>query len=243
MYQNYIFDLYGTLADIHTNEQKPYLWKKLSCLFSLKGAMYAPQELKNSYQRLLSELEHQAFLQVTHSAHAICLPEINISILFSRLLADKGVTVTQQEIADIALFFRSISLEHLSLFDGVPELLQDLKSAGKKIYLLSNAQALFTRPELDLLGLTPWFDGILLSSEAGRQKPDPEFFQALLDRYSLKANESVMIGNDDIADCLGAFGAGMDSFYIRTPQSPIPMKPLPENCREITHIRQVFPTT
>ena len=28
MYQNYIFDLYGTLVDINTNEGKPYLWKK-----------------------------------------------------------------------------------------------------------------------------------------------------------------------------------------------------------------------
>ena len=28
MYQNYIFDLYGTLVDIHTNEKKAYLWEK-----------------------------------------------------------------------------------------------------------------------------------------------------------------------------------------------------------------------
>ena len=26
MYQNYIFDLYGTLVDIRTNERKPSLW-------------------------------------------------------------------------------------------------------------------------------------------------------------------------------------------------------------------------
>ena len=28
MYQNYIFDLYGTLADIHTDEEQPLLWEK-----------------------------------------------------------------------------------------------------------------------------------------------------------------------------------------------------------------------
>ena len=33
MYQNYIFDLYGTLVDIHTNEKKAYLWKKMSLFF------------------------------------------------------------------------------------------------------------------------------------------------------------------------------------------------------------------
>lgn len=30
MYQNYIFDLYGTLVDIHTNENKHYLWEKMA---------------------------------------------------------------------------------------------------------------------------------------------------------------------------------------------------------------------
>ena len=35
MYQNYIFDLYGTLVDIHTNEKKAYLWKKMSLFFGM----------------------------------------------------------------------------------------------------------------------------------------------------------------------------------------------------------------
>lgn len=30
MYKNYIFDLYGTLLDIHTNESKKYLWEKMT---------------------------------------------------------------------------------------------------------------------------------------------------------------------------------------------------------------------
>lgn len=63
--------------------------------------------------------------------------------------------------------FRAISIEELKLFPGVPEMLQRLKDAGKKVFLLSNAQALFTAPEISLLGLTKYFDGILLSSDAG----------------------------------------------------------------------------
>ena len=38
MYKNYIFDLYGTLADIQTNEQKPYLWKKMAEIY--RGSIY-----------------------------------------------------------------------------------------------------------------------------------------------------------------------------------------------------------
>ena len=29
-YENYIFDLYGTLVDIHTDEEKTELWEKLA---------------------------------------------------------------------------------------------------------------------------------------------------------------------------------------------------------------------
>ena len=46
-------------------------------------------------------------------------------------------------------------------------MLQRIKDAGKKIFLLSNAQVAFTAPEISLLGLTRYFDGILLSSDAG----------------------------------------------------------------------------
>ena len=55
MYQNYIFDLYGTLVDIHTNEKKAYLWKKMSLFFGMKGAAYEPKELRTAYETKIKE--------------------------------------------------------------------------------------------------------------------------------------------------------------------------------------------
>ena len=55
MYQNYIFDLYGTLVDIHTNEKKAYLWKKMSLFFGMKGAAYEPKELRMAYETKIKE--------------------------------------------------------------------------------------------------------------------------------------------------------------------------------------------
>ncbi len=237
MYTNYIFDLYGTLADIHTDEEKACLWEKLACFLSLKGASYTPDELKSTFRQLLAEEEQQQADSLPAGSH----PEPDIAPVFEQLFSRRGVSVTNDEICDFAILWRCISLERLCLFDGVPELLERLKAAGKRVYLLSNAQALFTRPELNLLNLTGYFDGIFLSSEAGIKKPDPAFFQMLLSRYGLKPEDSVMTGNDDIADCHGAAAAGLDSFYIDTPQSPKRTMPLPDNCREITHMSQVFP--
>ena len=49
MYENYIFDLYGTLVDINTNEEKRRLWEKLALFYGYNGAAYKPKELKRAY--------------------------------------------------------------------------------------------------------------------------------------------------------------------------------------------------
>ena len=56
-YQNYIFDLYGTLVDIHTDESKSSLWKKIAVYFSAQGAAYTGKELKERYFALIGAEE------------------------------------------------------------------------------------------------------------------------------------------------------------------------------------------
>ena len=149
------------------------------------------------------------------------------------------VTMTEFDrgIAEFARTFRLLSLRKLKLFPGVPAMLETLHRHGKQVFLLSNAQALFTRPELTLLGLDTRLDGSILSSEAGRKKPDPEFYHILMEKYGLDPQQTVMVGNDDIADCHGAAKAGLDSFYVQTQQSPVPTGPLPDSC---TRLEKIF---
>ena len=49
MYQNIIFDLYGTLVDIKTDESKQTFWEELSLFLSYNGAKYSYYELRNRY--------------------------------------------------------------------------------------------------------------------------------------------------------------------------------------------------
>ena len=53
MYKNCIFDLYGTLVDIHTNEKKEELWEKLAMLYRYYGADYETEELRTMYAILV----------------------------------------------------------------------------------------------------------------------------------------------------------------------------------------------
>ena len=73
---------------------------------------------------------------------------------------------------------------------------------------------------MNLLGIAKYFDGICISSDEECSKPDVNYFKILFDRYELKKEESIMIGNDYISDIGGAADFGIDSLYIHQSISP-----------------------
>lgn len=212
MYNNYIFDLYGTLVGINTDEDTGELWDKLSLLYSLKGASYQSKELKDLYlKKIKDELE---LIKDTK------FPDFPIEKVFYSLYEDKGIRPDDDVVRDTAQFFRVLSIKYIKLYDGVIELLELLKSKGKKVFLLSNAQSIFTLYEMKMLGIEKYFDDIFFSSDYKICKPDSKFYKLLLDKYDLNINESIMIGNDYICDISGANKVGLDSLYLHSNLSP-----------------------
>ena len=220
-YQNYIFDLYGTLVDIHTDESKVSLWKKIAVYFSAQGAAYTGKELKERYIALIREEEKKLHRKLKKKYPNITVKEVEINLdrVFVKLYKEKGVAANRQKIKDSMLAFRAITMEKLRLFPGALELLQSLKAAGKGIYLLSNAQTSFTLPEMKALGLVEYFDDIFFSSDLEVKKPSARFYEALFERHGLKKEESVMVGNDRFSDVQGALDFGMEAIYLHTEQS------------------------
>ena len=80
-------------------------------------------------------------------------------------------------------------------------LVEQLKQHGYCVYYLSNIpeDVLALLMERDFKGL---FDGGVASCEVKINKPDPRIYQALLDKYQLKADECIFI--DDRADNIKA---------------------------------------
>ena len=213
----FLFDLYGTLVDIHTDENRPSLWKQTAEFMLSRGAARDAEALQRAY--LTNVRAEEALLRQRDKALPNAQGEIDLTSVFARLYAEKGVQADHELIAETAWFFRRASTSHLRLYAGARELLDALREKGK-VLLLSNAQSLFTRPELDLLELTGCFDGIYISSEAGFRKPDPRFFRLAMKREGLDAGQCLMIGNDPLCDGQGARDAGMASYIIRSALSP-----------------------
>lgn len=215
-YKACFFDLYGTLADIHTDESKPAFWKKVAWFYSEHGAAWAGPELRREYLRLCAEAEAELMAAAPTDA---CV-EIELIDVFAALYRQCGVTPEPALLDRTARFFRRESTTHLRAYAGARELLCGLRTRGARVVLLSNAQSSFTRPELDDLNLTDCFDRIFISSEVGRKKPDPAFFRTALKEMDLRPEECLMIGNDPVCDVAGALSVGLDAVYIRSALSP-----------------------
>lgn len=213
-YTDLVFDLYGTLVDIHTDEND-LVWEKTAMYFGYYGADYTGTSLKAAFQAEMNRRE-----AVAGQSYEV-FPDIPFDMVLADLFRAKGIT----EHADVlglnaAQVFRIASTEYIRLYAHVIEALETLRNQGFHLWLLSNAQRAFTAYELRLLGLGPQFDKVYLSSDYQCRKPDLRFFQALLEEQQLDPTRTLMIGNDRETDIAGAKNAGLATLYMHTNLTP-----------------------
>ncbi|XP_078444712.1 haloacid dehalogenase-like hydrolase (HAD) superfamily protein [Wolffia australiana] len=89
------------------------------------------------------------------------------------------------------------------------ETLCRLREAGVKLAVVSNFDNRLPKLLRDL-SIADLFDAIIVSSEIGYEKPDSRIFEAALDQLGVHAGEGVHIGDDELADKVGANKIGID---------------------------------
>ena len=217
-YTDLIFDLYGTLVDIHTDENDA-VWEKTAIYFGFYGAHYTAKELKTAFSAAMAARQAQAGQSYE------CFPDIPFETVMAELLRAKGVENADTLGVHAAQLFRICSMEYIRLYPYVTEALAALRARGFRLWLLSNAQQVFTAYELRHLGLGEQFDGVYLSSDFGCRKPDARFYGALLREHGLDAAKCLMIGNDRDTDIAGAKALGMATLYLHTALTPAEQAP------------------
>ena len=145
---------------------------------------------------------------------------VSISTWRRRYVKDKEATIqslmTSDWVVAVSNLFRITSRKHLRLYKNTVSTLKALHAAGKKVFLLSNAQKIFTMPELEELELPALFDEMYISSDAEMMKPEKRFMELLLTKEGLDPKDCVMVGNDFFSDIAIARRTGMDSFFLNT---------------------------
>lgn len=221
-YEAYVFDLYGTLVDIRTDEARREVWEKLALFYGYYGARYEPEELKKRYEVLVHGKEEELrskWKEDPRYAHEAS-PEIEITEVFLALFAEQGVQADETLAVHAGQFFRVLATDYVKSYQGTEALLAQLKERGKQIYLLSNAQRIFTEYEMHTLDIAQYFDDILISSDYQTKKPDERFFRILMERHGLMPERTLFVGNDSRCDISGAKQVGFATFYVNSNISP-----------------------
>lgn len=103
--------------------------------------------------------------------------------------------------------------EQTALVDGAMELLNYLKPKYK-MHILSNGFTEVQYKKINNSGLGGYFDKIILSEDAGVNKPHPEIFDYALKQTNASAEETIIIGDNWKADIEGARNSNIDQIWL-----------------------------
>ncbi len=122
--KNFLFDLYGTLADIKTDEGKDSLWRDFARLLGERDGEPVRAEYLDICRGYAEARAHE-------------FAEFDLLRVFEQMLQNRGMD--REGATGIAREFRILSREKLRLFPCVVEMLKGLKQRGAGVYLVSNA--------------------------------------------------------------------------------------------------------
>ncbi len=194
------FDLDGTLA-YGALDSESYQRALIDYLHRI-GYSGGSGTLNKSRQAMLEKMRR-------HQARNI---ELRFDLLYSNLLFDLGLDITQERLEHIeGLYNRFFRIDVLP---GVKEMLIDL-SGRYKLAIVANAITNVSRIALQKLDLAKYFDYIVLSRDLGVRKPDLEIFIYALRSMWNKGSETVHVGDSLKNDVQGGKNAGMKTVWIK----------------------------
>jgi putative hydrolase of the HAD superfamily len=128
------------------------------------------------------------------------------------VLREAGIKCRQEVIFKLLREMQQSRMD-LVLYDDVAPVLDELKSQGLILGLISNIEQDMTEI-FSRLKLPAWLTVLVTSQDAGAGKPRPEIFRYALERAGVKPAEALYIGDQYQVDVVGARGAGMKAILL-----------------------------
>lgn len=206
-----LFDLYGTLIDIETDESMEEIYRGIAHYLTYQGVLVNRGEVRDGYYRIMKQYRTES-----HEEH----PEVDVELIWNAFLEQEGMKESskRRELSRIlAQFYRAISRKRLKLYPDVKRVLDSLQQRYR-MSVISDAQPSYALPEIKAVGLDGYFDPIIISADYGFRKPDLRLFRYSLDSMNLTPGEVIYIGNDMYRDIYGASRLGIKSIFVYSNQ-------------------------
>ena len=109
-----------------------------------------------------------------------------------------------------------------------------------RMHILSNGFREVQYKKIENSGLKPYFDKIILSEDAGINKPHPDMFTYALKNTNSRRNQTLMIGDSWDADILGAQQSRINQIWFNpTGEPPVGFQPT-HTVRSLAEIREIL---
>jgi putative hydrolase of the HAD superfamily len=211
-----IFDVNGTLSDILTNEWHDDVYRVISNLLSYQGILLQPNVVKDLYFRIMKEQRaaqdqrHPEFDAVGIFREIITYHSSD----FTRTLPHKKLEQLPRILAET---HRAASRYRLQLYPGVKDTIEQLHP-NYTLAIVTDAQTAYTLPELNAIGLSGYFDPIIVSGDFGYRKPDVRLFETALSDMKMEPSDVLFVGNDMYRDVHGPQKLGIKTVYFKSNQ-------------------------
>jgi putative hydrolase of the HAD superfamily len=206
-----LFDLYGTLIDIETDESLEEIYRGIAHYLTYQGVYVNRWEVRDRYDRIMKQQREESREEY---------PEIDIEVVWNTFLKQEGMKASRKRRSlsrILAQLYRGISRKRLRLYPGVERVLNRLQPRYR-MAVISDAQPSYALPEIKAVGLDGYFDPIMISADYGFRKPDSRLFANSLRLMNLAPAEAIYVGNDMYRDIYGASRLGIKSIFVDSNQ-------------------------
>ena len=203
-YQTIFFDLDHTLWDYEANAGQALRELYDHHDLGTKG-MFSKAELVETFhavnEMLWDDYNH-------HRIQRKDLRERRFPTIFKRL----GLAMELRP-ENIESEYIALSPTKEKVFDRAHEVL-DYLAPKYELHMITNGFDDIQGTKLASSGLTDYFDKVITSETAGYRKPDPRIFQLALNMAGGVKEQSLMVGDNLVADIGGARNFGMDQVFF-----------------------------
>lgn len=139
----------------------------------------------------------------------------------------------------LSMFFEEHFLDKILNYNHLVEsaeyILDYLKAKNYTLHIISNGFQEVTERKCILSGIDHYFQTITSADSVGVRKPNPAIFEYSLGLSEAKKEESILIGDDWVADVIGAQNFGIDVIFFDVLNENKEV----ENLKVIKHLLQI----